>query len=296
MPHALKLLLAALLSTALVAPSAALATDGNRDGTPPSSEPVTVSFEVVSASTETRIAKVVLECAGGYSGNGVAVRVGPGVEISAFTAGAHLAGKVNRNTDPPTLVALLDSTCGDATPAPQEPDPPVCPGASTRNDSGGDRCPAADDPAPGCPTGDPAPTTRAHDTGNCGTDNGDGGSEDQPAAPKFRPSFLNRVWRFEGSADSYEAGVLGMTVETVKGLPKRLRDQDDELLDQDALVLVGTQTKVYGVDGKRTTADSLADADRVSVRGKLLPPAKWRDDVDGQPTPTLRAKRVYVLG
>jgi hypothetical protein len=67
------------------------------------------------------------------------------------------------------------------------------------------------------------------------------------------------------------------------------------LLDQDALVLVGSQTKVYGADGKRTTADALADADRVSARAKLLPVDKWKDDVDGQATPTLRAKRVYIL-
>jgi hypothetical protein len=285
------MLLFASLAAALLAPSAALANDGNREGSPPSSEPFTVSFEVVSASAETRVAKVVLECAGGYSGKGVALKVGEGVEMSAFTVGAHLAGKVDRSTDPPTVVALLDSTCGD------EPPKPQCP-ATVRND-GGEGCPKPEQPE--CPTPDPAPTSddrvAAH-YDRCGKPDdgkGDDRGEDRPREPKFRPSLLNRVWRFEGSADFFEDGVLGMTVETVKGLPKRLRDQDDELLDQDALVLVGSRTKVYGTDGKRTTADKLADADRVSVRGKLLPPAKWRDDEDGQATPTLRAKRVYVL-
>lgn len=169
-----------------------------------------------------------------------------------------------------------------------KPPKPECPGATTRNGGGGERC-----PKPECPKPDPAPTATGAAT-NDRCDRGDKG--DDRRAPKFRPSFLNRVWRFEGSADFFEAGVLGMTVEKVRGLPRRLRDQDDELLDQDALVLVSSRAKVYDAAGKRTTADALADADRVSVRGKLLPPSKWRDDEDGQSTPTLRAKRVYVLG
>ena len=289
MRQAVRMLLFTSLAAALLAPPAALANDGNGEGSPPSAEPFTVSFEVVGANPDTRVAKVVLECAGGYSGKGVALKVGEGVEMSAFTVGAHLAGKVDRRTDPPTLVALLDSTCGD------QPPKPECPGTTVRNGDG-DGCPRPERPKPECPAPDqkvgqsdvPDNMLAAHD-GRCENQGGD------RKAPKFRPSFLNRVWRFEGSADSFEDGVLGMTVETVKGLPRRLRDQDDELLDQDALVLVGSKTKVYGADGKRTTADKLADADRVSVRGKLLQPAQWRDDEDGQATPTLRAKRVYIL-
>jgi hypothetical protein len=278
MRQAVRMLLFTSLAAALLAPPAALANDSEREGSPPSSEPFTVSFEVVSASAETRVAKVVLECAGGYSGKGVALKVGEGVEMSAFTPGAHLAGKVDRRTDPPTVVALLDSTCGEERPKPE------CPATRNYDEDG---CPRPEPPKPECPA--PDNDRRVAHEGRCENQGGD------RKAPKFRPSFLNRVWRFEGSADFFEDGVLGMTVESVKGLPKRLRDQDDELLDQDALVLVGSKTKVYGTDGKRTTADKLADADRVSVRGKLLPPAKWRDDEDGQATPTLRAKRVYIL-
>jgi hypothetical protein len=318
MLRTLRLLLFALASAALLVPSAALANDSEREGAP-SSQPVTLSFEVVGVSPDTRVAKVVLECAGGWSGKGVAVKVGDGVDMAAFTIGAHLAGKLDKSTNPPTVVALQETTCGEERPKPECPgattrndgaddrcEKPECPGTTRRTDGGGDRCPKPECPVattrndggarcekPRCPDPAPKPTSddaRAANNDRCrGDDRGD-------ERPKFRPSFLNRVWRFEGSADFFEAGVLGMTVETVKGLPRRLRDQDDELLDQDALVLVGTKTKVYDKDGKRTTADALADADRVSVRGKLLPPAKWRDDEDGQATPTLRAKRVYVLG
>ena len=276
MPHALKMLTVALFAAALVAPAGAMASDGTGTGEPTT---VTASFEVVGVSPQTRIAKVVLECVGSsYNGKGVAVQVAPGVEMSSFAVGAHLTGTVDRSTDPPTVVAVQASTCGDAKNPPRPADP-VPTGQPGKGDGSGSGDNGSSDQGSGDDSG-------AGDTG---------AGDDQSTAPKFRPSFLNRVWRFEGSADSYDAGVLGMTIESVKGLPKRLRNQDDSLIDQDALVLVGSKTRIYGVDGKRTTEDALVDADRVGVTAKLLPPAKWQDDQDGQATPTLRAKRVYIL-
>jgi hypothetical protein len=32
------------------------------------------------------------------------------------------------------------------------------------------------------------------------------------------------------------------------------------------------------------------------VQGKMLAPSKWRKDEDGEPVPTIRAKKVFILG
>src|SRR4051812_16521194 len=197
MRNALRLLVLSLFSAALVAPAAALANDGPPTG---SGGTATASFEVVGVDAQTRVAKVVLECVGNeYNGRGVAVKVGDGVEMSAFTVGAHLTGTLNKRTDPPTVVAIQDSTCGDAQPKPPADD---CPDVAARNDDDGGQagdCPKADDPpADECPGTEPGDRRAAH---NCpGDGKGDRQSGDKPREPKFRPSFLNRVWRFEGSA------------------------------------------------------------------------------------------------
>ena len=66
----------------------------------------------------------------------------------------------------------------------------------------------------------------------------------------------------------------------------------------DGVVLVGSATRVYA-GGKRLAADDVAaaldGADRVRVTGKVLAPAKWEKDEDGDPVPTMRARRVVVL-
>lgn len=132
---------------------------------------------------------------------------------------------------------------------------------------------------------------------------GDPGSSPQTGPPNGVPTlergFLNRVWKFEGEADGYEDGVLSMTLSKVLNLPKKMADQDDELVDQDTLVLVGSRTRVY--DGtkpvrERREAAELASAENVRVQGKMLPPSKWRKDEDGEPVPTIRAKKVFILG
>ena len=74
-----------------------------------------------------------------------------------------------------------------------------------------------------------------------------------------------------------------------------MRNQDDELLDEDAIVLVGKDARV--IKGlKRVSAQALEDANRALVHGKLLPPSKWQEDADGEPTPTIRAKKVHITG
>ena len=79
-------------------------------------------------------------------------------------------------------------------------------------------------------------------------------------------------------------------------LPRKFRDQDDEVLDQDAFVLIGPKTKIFGTDGKRVAQSALEDADAVVVEGKLLKPEKWREDEDETAVITIRAKRIHITG
>jgi hypothetical protein len=119
-------------------------------------------------------------------------------------------------------------------------------------------------------------------------------SASQADLPRFKPGFLNRVWRFNGSVDSVGDGSLSMTLESIERLPKRFRTQDDELLDQDVTVLYSEGTRVYGPDGKLVHRGELERAEAVQIRGRLLRPRKWRANEDGDYVPTVRAKRIHV--
>jgi hypothetical protein len=118
----------------------------------------------------------------------------------------------------------------------------------------------------------------------------------QPGAemPKFDRKFINRVWKFVVEVDSAENGKLEVTIGKILNLPKRFRAQDDELVDEAAIVLLDRKARVYE-DGKRVSASKLEDADgNIRVHGKLLNPTKWQDDEDGEKVPTVRAKKVYL--
>ena len=115
--------------------------------------------------------------------------------------------------------------------------------------------------------------------------------------PHFKASFLNRVWSFKGALDGVDDGgdhSLSITVEYIEDLPRRFRNQDDELLDQDATVLMSENIRVFSPEGELVSHDELAHADYVRVRARVLRPRMWRENEDGDVVPTLRAKRVYV--
>jgi hypothetical protein len=185
-------------------------------------------------------------------------------------------------------------TCGDGTVLTPPFSPPVCAEhggvASVTCTSGATLTPPLDGKrCPGGPEGDgahpPAPQ-HAPSEGNHGD------------APRLQPGFLNRVWRIAGSAGGYQNGVLDFTVDRIVGLPHRFASQDDALVDQDAHVLVTDGTRVFSADHQRLTGDAasaaLDAADEVLVVAKLLPQAKWQQDVDGTPVPTLRAKKIVI--
>lgn len=121
--------------------------------------------------------------------------------------------------------------------------------------------------------------------------------------PRLKGGFLSRVWRIDADVDAFDEGadVLNVTITGVANLPRRFFDQDDDLVDVDAYVLFSATTRVYDAERRRvfreTRYDGLLDvADSVRIVGKVVPPRKWELDEDDFPTPTLRAKRVYVTG
>jgi hypothetical protein len=87
-----------------------------------------------------------------------------------------------------------------------------------------------------------------------------------------------------------------MTIEKLLNLPKRFANQDDDLVDDDAIVLVSRTVKIIDDHGKRASAADLDGADSVVVQGKLLPPSKWEKDQDDQAVTTIRAKRIVITG
>jgi hypothetical protein len=144
-------------------------------------------------------------------------------------------------------------------------------------------------PGPGPGPGQPGP-------GQPGPHDHDehGGPEGGPGSPQFDPRFINRVWKFNVAVDGYESGKLTVTIERVLNLPSRFRTQDDEIVDESALVLVSSSVRVYE-DGKRVRKSILEDADGVAkIHGKLLRPDKWQADEDGEKVPTLRARKIYL--
>jgi len=151
----------------------------------------------------------------------------------------------------------------------------------------------------GAPTGPVPPTGGTPPPGQPGGPGSGPQIGPHNGVPTLERGFLNRVWKFEGEADGYEDGVLSMTLSKILNLPKRMGGQDDELVDQDTLVLVGSRTRVYDANElvrERREAAELASAEHVRVQGKMLPPSKWRKDEDDQPVPTIRAKKVFILG
>jgi hypothetical protein len=85
-----------------------------------------------------------------------------------------------------------------------------------------------------------------------------------------------------------------VTIERIFNLPSRFRSQDDEIVDESAIVLVSSSVRVYK-DGERVRVSELEDADgNAKIHGKLLRPDKWQEDEDGTKVPTIRARKIYL--
>jgi len=130
--------------------------------------------------------------------------------------------------------------------------------------------------------------------GNTGGGNASAGLGALPVLPA---SAYARVLVFRADADGYDSGRLSITVRRITGLTKALKEDFNDAVDeQDGIVLVGKTVKVVDRKGRKLKHSALDDADSVSVTGKLLRPSQWKDDEDGNPVPTIRAKRITVVG
>ena len=224
----------------------------------PAAGPVTIGLEVKAVDPASRTVQGVVHCVRPeLAGRPASFHVADGVELADLQPGTVVGVQVQKS-DPPQVLAVVPAPCS------------VQPGAPGRQQPG-----------------DPGAAPRGPGDG---PKDGPGGGD----LPSLKGGFLNRVWKFVGEVDGYDGGKLSMTLDKILNLPRRFANQDDELVDQDMLVLVGDATRVYDTDG-RARAGDLDNAEHVRVAGKILRPSKWQDDEDGDPVPTIRAKKVYIL-
>jgi hypothetical protein len=112
----------------------------------------------------------------------------------------------------------------------------------------------------------------------------------------------NKVWRVSGEADGFDTDrhALSIVVDQVAGLSRRLASRLQDVLGDQADVLVSARTRVLDADGHRLTGDDAATAldaaDSVKVTAKLAPRSAWGEDEDGTPVPAMRALRIKITG
>jgi len=295
-----------LVPALLIVLVAALAPAAGAQTPPPPLPPGTfpLGIEVTKYDPATRTIEGVKHCTSpDQAGRPGAFRLAEGIDLGDVPPHALIGALVDGSTTPPTVVQLGPPPCNVA----PGPVPPPAPGG----DFGGAPLPFPGQPGPGQPgpgrpgPGQPGPGGQCPAAGDSAPDadeddvQAQSASADQPACgpgapPAFERGFLNRVWKFVGEIDGYDEGVLSITVAKILNLPKRFRDQDDSLVDEDARVLVAAGVRVVK-DGKRVGRAELADAENVRVHGKLLKPSKWQKDEDGERTPTIRAKKIHIL-
>jgi hypothetical protein len=214
------------------------------------------------------------------------------VALGALLAFAPQAGATDFEDEPDTPVEGCiatdyehDDPCSEDDPVdePKTDDPPVACVSGDYEDECPDDEPESDD-VESCEDGPVARSAHEEDV-----------KFEDGCLPHFVRSFVRRVWKFVGEVDYYEEGVLSMTLHRILNLPRKWRTEDDELLDQDATVLVSERVRVFQ-DGERVGRETLESANDVRVHGKLMRPFNWLEDEDGETVPTIRAKKVYITG
>jgi hypothetical protein len=174
------------------------------------------------------------------------------------------------------------------------------------------KCPAGVRPTREAPC---APVPAAQQVPPAGGEPGSGGDDSTPAgaAPahgkgdgqgggKGFGALRNKVWRVSGEADGFDTDrhALSIVVDQVKGLSRRLAARLQDVLGDQADVLVSARTRVIGADGSRLSGDAAAAAldaaDSVQVTAKLAPRSAWAEDEDGTPVPAMRALRIKITG
>ena len=276
-----------------------------------------MGVEVRSFDPATRTLVGVAHCTSPeLAGKEVTLTVGAGVDVTVFSPGAMVGVVVDASKIVTMAKPMPPCGGGPGGPGPGGPGPggpgggPGGPGGGCGPGgppSGGPGGPPSGGPS-GPPSGGPGPTTAkavapgGPPSGGPGgpPSGGPGGGCGGERGGEYKKGFLNRVWTILGESNGFDAGVLNITLEKILNLPKKMADQDDNLVDQDAYVVISKTTKVYDKAGEEVDKGAfnkvLDKAKNVKVRGKLMPEAKWSKDEDDQPVPTIRAKKVYISG
>jgi hypothetical protein len=125
-----------------------------------------------------------------------------------------------------------------------------------------------------------------------------GDSGEEGTAPKFTTAFYRRRLLLDVSLDGADGSELPISIEEVCNVPKRLKKQAAQLAGGDGVALLLARTSVWQ-DNTQLTGDAIApaidNADTAILRVRLVrPPAKWREDEDGNPVPTFRTGRIEI--
>lgn len=258
----------------------------------------TVAIQVDFVNPAVNYVAGIVHCAPpDVAGRRVEFRAAPGVSLEGLQKGQVVGINVDLSTTPPTITGIVPPPCqppagGDQGFGPAPGPGGFGPGPGGPGPGGPGQCPPP--PGPGGPPIDPK--VSAADAGGPPPGGQNPGCQGGGGAPSLMPGFVNRVWKLNADVTAFDNGVLNATLTKVLNVPKKFADQDDDLLDQDMIVLVARNVRVVDADGKKVPQADLADAENVRIQGKFLKPSKWKEDEDGTPTPTVRAKRIQILG
>jgi hypothetical protein len=120
---------------------------------------------------------------------------------------------------------------------------------------------------------------------------------DDEAPPKFSRAMFQRRFTLDVSLDGADGRELPVSIEAVCGLPKRRAKEAAALAGNDGIALLLPRTQVW-LDGTRLSGTealtAIDGADTAILRVRLVRPHAWREDEDGDRTPTFRTGRIDI--
>jgi hypothetical protein len=121
--------------------------------------------------------------------------------------------------------------------------------------------------------------------------------DSEGAPPKFTAAFYRRLFLLNVSLDGADGSELPISIEEVCSVPKRLKKQAVQLAGGDGVALLLARTSVWQGNTQLmgdAAATAVDGADTAILRVRLVRPAKWREDEDGNPVPTFRTGRIEI--
>ena len=121
--------------------------------------------------------------------------------------------------------------------------------------------------------------------------------EDEGSPPKFSSAFYKRTFTLDTSMDGIQGREIPISIEEVCDVPKARAKEAAQLVGGDGVALLrpGTRVRLDGktVQGKAATT-ALDGADTAVFTVRLARPRYWREDEEGNPTPTFTARRIEI--